>query len=156
MCLTKPFQCDIIGVRPCVYIYIYTNYILSLHEEIDCDIIVKRELCSHPCCDTANRPKGGKTMRKYEIMYIIRPTVLEDDRKQVIADLNEIFTSRGGELLDVNEWGMKDLAYEIQKHKKGYYVVLSVNCTDEARAEFDRVVRIREDIIRHLIIRDER
>ncbi|QMS85389.1 30S ribosomal protein S6 [Candidatus Xianfuyuplasma coldseepsis] len=95
-------------------------------------------------------------MRKYEIMYVIRPTVLEEARPQVIADLNEIFTSRGGELLDVNEWGMRDLAYEIQKHKKGYYVVLSVNCNDEARAEFDRVVRIREDIIRHLIIRDER
>lgn len=95
-------------------------------------------------------------MRKYEIMYIIRPTVLEEERAQVIADLNDIFTSRGGELLEVNEWGTKDLAYEIQKHKKGYYVVLSVNCTEEARAEFDRVVRIREDIIRHLIIRDER
>jgi small subunit ribosomal protein S6 len=95
-------------------------------------------------------------MRKYEIMYIIRPTVLEEARPQVISDLNDIFTSRGGELLSVNEWGMKDLAYEIQKHKKGYYVVLSVNCTEEARAEFDRVVRIREDIIRHMIIRDER
>mgnify|MGYP001017548359 FL=1 len=95
-------------------------------------------------------------MRKYEIMYIIRPTVLEEARPQVISDLNDIFTSRGGELLSVNEWGMKDLAYEIQKHKKGYYVILSVNCNDEARAEFDRVVRIKEDIIRHLIIRDVR
>lgn len=95
-------------------------------------------------------------MKKYEIMYIIRPTVTDEDRPQVIADLNDIFTSRGGELLEVNEWGMRDLAYEIQKHRKGYYVVLSVNCTEEARAEFDRVVRIREDIIRHLIIRDER
>lgn len=95
-------------------------------------------------------------MRKYEIMYIIRPTVTEEERPQVVADLNEIFISRGGEILDVNEWGMRDLAYEIEKHTKGYYVVLSVNCTDEARAEFDRVVRIREDIIRYLIIRDER
>ena len=95
-------------------------------------------------------------MRKYEIMYVIRPTVLEEDRAKVIADLNDIFTSRGGELLDVNEWGMRDLAYEIEKHKKGYYVVLSVNCNEEARAEFDRVVRIREDIIRYLIIKDER
>lgn len=95
-------------------------------------------------------------MRKYEIMYIIRPTVTEEERPQVVTDLNDIFTTRGGEILDVNEWGMRDLAYEIDKHKKGYYVVLSVNCTDEARAEFDRVVRIREDIIRYLIIRDER
>ncbi len=95
-------------------------------------------------------------MRKYEIMYIIRPTVLEDDRKALIAELNDIFTSRGAEVLETNEWGIKDLAYEIQKHKKGYYVVLSVNSDDEARNEFDRVVRIKETVIRHLIIRDER
>lgn len=89
-------------------------------------------------------------------MYIIRPTVLEDDRTALIAELNEIITSRGGEILEQNEWGMRDLAYEIQKHRKGYYVVLSVNSNDEARAEFDRVVRIKEDVIRHIIIRDER
>ena len=89
-------------------------------------------------------------------MYIIRQTVLEDDRKVLIEELNEIITSRGGEILEMNEWGMKDLAYEIQKHKKGYYVVLSVNCNDEARIEFDRVVRIKEDLIRHIILRDER
>ncbi|AIO18023.1 30S ribosomal protein S6 [Candidatus Izimaplasma bacterium HR1] len=95
-------------------------------------------------------------MRKYEIMYIIRPTVLEDDRKALIEELSNIITSKGGEILAANEWGMKDLAYEIQKHKKGYYVVLSVKSNDEARMEFDRVVRIKEDVIRHIIIRDER
>ena len=89
-------------------------------------------------------------------MYIIRPTVLEDDRAVLIEELNNIVTSRGGEILQQDEWGMRDLAYEIQKHRKGYYVVLSVNCTDDARAEFDRVVRIKEDVIRHIIIRDER
>lgn len=95
-------------------------------------------------------------MKKYEIMYIIRPTVLEDDRKALVEELNAIFTSRGAELVKVNEWGMKELAYEIQKHKKGYYVVLDVISNEEARAEFDRVVRIKEDIIRHMILKDER
>ena len=95
-------------------------------------------------------------MRKYEIMYIIRPTVLEDDRKALIEELNTIFTSRGAEITKVNEWGMKDLAYEIEKHKKGYYVVLDVVSNDEARIEFDRVVRIKESIIRYLILKDER
>ena len=95
-------------------------------------------------------------MRKYEIMYIIRPTVLEEARPQVISDLNDIFTSRGGELLSVNEWGMKDLAYEIQKHKKGYYVVLDVLANDDARNEFDRIVKIREDVIRYMILKDVR
>lgn len=45
---------------------------------------------------------------------------------------------------------------KFKKHRKGYYVVLSVMCNDEARAEFDRLARIKEDLIRHLIIRDER
>ncbi len=95
-------------------------------------------------------------MRKYEIMYVIRPTVLEDDRKALIEELNTIFTSRGAEVTKVTEWGMKDLAYEIEKHKKGYYVVLDVVSNDEARIEFDRIVRIKETIIRYLILKDER
>ena len=95
-------------------------------------------------------------MTKYEIMYVIRPTVLEDDRKALIEQFNTIFTSRGSEVKNVNEWGMKDLAYEIQKHRKGYYVVLDVVSNDEARNEFDRVVRISEDVIRYIILKDVR
>ncbi|MFP4286475.1 MAG: 30S ribosomal protein S6 [Candidatus Izemoplasmataceae bacterium] len=95
-------------------------------------------------------------MTKYEIMYIIRPTVAEEDRKNLIEELNTIFTSRDSSVDKVNEWGMRDLAYEIQKHRKGYYVVLDVTATEEARAEFDRVVRIKEDILRYLIIKDVR
>lgn len=95
-------------------------------------------------------------MTKYEIMYVIRPTVLEDDRKVLIEELNTIFTSRDSQVANVNEWGIKDLAYEIQDHKKGYYVVLDVVSNDEARTEFDRIVRIKEDIIRHIIIKDVR
>jgi small subunit ribosomal protein S6 len=95
-------------------------------------------------------------MTKYEIMYIIRPTVAEEDRKNLIEELNTIFTSRDSSVDKVNEWGMRDLAYEIQKHRKGYYVVLDVTATEEARAEFDRVVRIKEDILRYLILKDVR
>ena len=95
-------------------------------------------------------------MSKYEIMYVIRPTVLEDDRKALIEELHNIFTSRNSEITLVNEWGMKELAYEIEKHRKGYYVLIDVVATEEARAEFDRIVRIKEDVIRYLILRDER
>ncbi|MFH5881598.1 30S ribosomal protein S6 [Liberiplasma polymorphum] len=95
-------------------------------------------------------------MTKYEIMYIIRPTVTEENRKALIEELSNIFTSRDASVDKVNEWGMRDLAYEIQKHRKGYYVILDVTATEEARAEFDRVVRIKEDILRYLIIKDVR
>jgi small subunit ribosomal protein S6 len=95
-------------------------------------------------------------MRKYEIMYIIRPNLLEDDRKKLIESLNDVFTSMDSEVVKVNEWGMRDLAYEIQDFKKGYYVVLDVKATEEARAEFDRLIRLKEEIIRYLIIKDVR
>jgi small subunit ribosomal protein S6 len=95
-------------------------------------------------------------MRKYEIMYIIRPNLLEDDRKKLIESLNDIFTSMDSEVVKVNEWGMRDLAYEIQDFKKGYYVVLDVKATEEARAEFDRIIRLKEEVIRYLIIKDVR
>ena len=95
-------------------------------------------------------------MRKYEIMYIIRPNLLEDDRKKLIESLNDVITSMDSEVTKVNEWGMRDLAYEIDDFKKGYYVVLDVNTTEEARAEFDRIIRLREEVIRYLIIKDEK
>jgi small subunit ribosomal protein S6 len=95
-------------------------------------------------------------MRKYEISYIIAPNLTEEDRDTVINELNDVFTSHDSEVLNVRKWGMRDLAYEIKDFKKGFYVILSVNSTEEARKEFDRILHIREDILRYLIIRDPR
>ena len=95
-------------------------------------------------------------MRKYEIMYIIRPTLAEEDRKALIEELNNVLTSNGAEVRKVDEWGTRDLAYEIDKQRKGYYVVLDVTASEEARAEFDRVIRLKEDIMRYLVIKDVR
>ncbi len=96
-------------------------------------------------------------MRKYEIMYIIRPTVEAEARKTLIEEMNKILTDRGASDITVNEWGMRDLAYEIADCKKGYYVVLSLLADPVATAEVDRVMKIREDVLRHIIIsREER
>ncbi len=95
-------------------------------------------------------------MTKYEIMYIIRPTVSEEARKALIEELSNIFTTMQSEVTKLDEWGTRDLAYEIEKHDKGYYVVMDVNATQEARSEFERVIGLKEDIIRHLIIKDVR
>lgn len=95
-------------------------------------------------------------MTKYEIMYIIRPTVSEDERKALIESLHSVFTNGNSEIRKVDEWGTRDLAYEIQKHRKGYYVVLDVTATEEDRAEFDRIIRLKENILRYLILKDVR
>ncbi|MDY0023373.1 MAG: 30S ribosomal protein S6 [Candidatus Izemoplasmatales bacterium] len=95
-------------------------------------------------------------MKRYEIMYIIRPNLEEQTRKDVVESLNNILTNNGSQDLKVNEWGIRDLAYEIADFTKGYYVIIDVIAPKEAITEIDRVMKIREDIIRHIVIaRDE-
>ena len=93
-------------------------------------------------------------MKTYTGMYIIRPTLTEDGFKAVVAEINDLFVAKGGKVLEVAEWGVKDLAYEIDDLKKGYYVKFVVNATNEAVAEYDRICNIKEDIIRHILVRD--
>lgn len=95
-------------------------------------------------------------MKRYEIMYIIRPNLEEEARKALINEVNAIFVKLNSQEPKVDEWGMRDLAYEVNDFKKGYYVVLDVQATYEAVSEVDRVIKIKEDIIRHIVIaRDE-
>lgn len=89
-------------------------------------------------------------MRKYEIMYIVRPTLDESATKSLIKEFNNIFESMDSKVTKCEEKGLKDLAYEIEKHTKGYYVLLEVESTNEALEEFKRKVRISEDIIRNI------
>ena len=91
-------------------------------------------------------------MKKYEVMYIIRPEVAEDARKALIEEVNAIFTSNASTVENVNEWGLRELAYEIKGCHKGYYIVLNVNATPEAIDEFTRVSNIKENIIRYIAV----
>ena len=68
-------------------------------------------------------------MRKYEVMYIVRPTLDQEAIAKEIANVNAIFTNNDSKVLEVNEWGLRELAYEIEKNRKGYYVVLNVEAT---------------------------
>ena len=91
-------------------------------------------------------------MKKYEVMYIVRPSVDEEGKKAVIAELNKVFTDNASTVDKVDEWGLRDLAYEIDGETKGYYVVLYVTATPEAVKEFDRIANIRESVIRHIVV----
>jgi len=101
------------------------------------------------------RPKGGVTMRKYEIMFIIRPNLEDEQRKQVIDNFTNVLTDQKAEIVKVDNWGIKSLAYDINDFRRGHYVLLYTNAPIEAINEFERLVRISEDIIRYIIIKDE-
>lgn len=94
-------------------------------------------------------------MKKYEIMYIIKQDLDEAARNEVISTLHNIITSHDGTIENVDEWGMKEFAYEIDHMKKGYYVVINVTATNEGISEFDRLTRINNNVVRHMIIKTE-
>ncbi len=95
-------------------------------------------------------------MRKYEIMFIVRPTLSEEDTKKVITDFEKVLTSNGAKVVGKKDMGQRDLAYEIKKFKSGYYYLFNIEANnDEAIKEFDRLALISKDIIRHLITREE-
>lgn len=95
-------------------------------------------------------------MSNYEIMYILRANLDENQRKEVNDKLAKILTDNGGEIKKVDEsMGLRELAYPIRDEKKGFYVVLEVSMGNQAISEFNRLVRINQSVLRHLIISKE-
>ena len=92
-------------------------------------------------------------MRKYEVMYMIRPDVEAAARKELIAFTSDIFTKMDSKVLEVKEMGMRNLAYAINDFTKGFYVLINVEATSAACDEFDRLVKINESIMRHIVVR---
>lgn len=95
-------------------------------------------------------------MRKYEIMFIVRPDLEEANIKEVANNMKEVLKSEGATIVEEKAMGQRELAYEIKKYKTGYYFLFVIESEDHsAGKEFDRVALINENIIRHLIVRVE-
>ena len=95
-------------------------------------------------------------MRKYEIMYIIRPNIEDEAKKALIERFSGILTGNGAEISETKDWGKRRLAYEINDFRDGYYQILQVNAEPAAVDEFSRLAKISEDIIRHIVIKNEK
>ncbi len=95
-------------------------------------------------------------MRRYELMLVIRPDV-PDDRSQAVIDrvTRQIVTS-GGQILKVAPWGRRRLAYPIDRHRDGSYHIILFQAPPEAIIELERILLITEELLRHLVTRDER
>ncbi len=95
-------------------------------------------------------------MRKYEIMFIVKPDLEEASIKKVAEDMKQVLTAKNAKVVDVKEMGQRELAYEMNKYKTGYYFLFTIESeNDEATREFDRLALISENIIRHLIVKVE-
>lgn len=96
-------------------------------------------------------------MNKYEIMFIVRPDVDEETRNKTVKNLEKILASNNSTITLSKEMGQKEFAYEIKKFKSGYYYLYNIEASaDKAINEFDRVAKIEENVIRHLVLNLER
>ena len=91
-------------------------------------------------------------MTNYELMFIINPTLEEEKKNAVVEKVTEIITNGGGEVSKTDVWGMRKLAYPIEKKEEGYYVVLEFQAAPELPKELNRRLRISDDVMRHLVI----
>ena len=91
-------------------------------------------------------------MKQYETMYIIKSNLDDEARKALVEQMHGIITEHGGTIDNVDDWGMKEFAYEIDKMTKGYYVVVTYTVGVEGLNEFDRLMRINSDIVRLMTI----
>ena len=92
-------------------------------------------------------------MKKYEVMFILRSNLEQEKIQKEIADVKNIFANNESSVLECKEWGLRDLAYEINHMRKGYYVLFNVEATAEACNEFTRRANISEDVIRHIVVK---
>ena len=93
-------------------------------------------------------------MNKYESVIIINPNLESEAIKAVIAKVSDLINNNG-KVDSVEELGNKKLAYEIKKHKEGYYTVLKFEAKPESIAELERVYRITDEIIKFIVVKEE-
>ena len=94
-------------------------------------------------------------MKKYEIMYIVNASLEDAARKEVMDGLHKIITDHEGKIEKVDEWGVKEFAYEIKHMNKGYYVVINVEANNEGIHEFERLARINPNVVRYMVVKTE-
>ena len=94
-------------------------------------------------------------MSKYELAVVVSAKLEDDARAEVIEKVKALVTRFGGNITDVDEWGKKRLAYEIQKMKEGFYYFIQFEADATAPAEIERHVRIMDNVIRYLCVRQE-
>jgi small subunit ribosomal protein S6 len=91
--------------------------------------------------------------RDYELGFILNPEVSEEQSHAMLERVEQIVSNYDGQVVRVNQWGRRRLAYPIQHHRDGYYVFFDMILTPETVLELDRTMKVSEEVLRHLIKR---
>ncbi|MDD6195356.1 30S ribosomal protein S6 [[Clostridium] aminophilum] len=94
-------------------------------------------------------------MNNYELAVILSSKLEDEQRAAALEQIKELVKRFGGQIKDIDEWGKKKLAYEIQKEKEGFYYFIHFDAESTAPAEIESRVRIMEPVLRYLCMRPE-
>ena len=94
-------------------------------------------------------------MRKYETIFILHPSLDEEAVKANIEEFKGVIENGGGTIENVDFWGKRKLAYEIAKVNEGFYTLINFEANTELPKELDRVFRITDGVIRHIVVKQE-
>ena len=94
-------------------------------------------------------------MNKYELAVVVNAKIEDDDRVATVEKVKEYITKFGGTITNVDEWGKKRLAYDIQKMREGFYYFVQFDAAETVPAQVEKNVRIMENVIRFLCIRQD-
>ncbi len=94
-------------------------------------------------------------MSKYELAVVLSSKIEDDDRTAALEKIKGYIAASGGTVTNVDEWGRKKLAYEIQKMKEAYYTFITFESESDAPAKIESQVRLMEPVIRFLIVKPE-
>ncbi len=91
--------------------------------------------------------------RDYELGLIVNPEASEEETRGVIERVEQIVANHGGQVVRVNQWGRRRLAYPIERQRDGFYVFIDMILTPETVAELERTLRVSERVLRHMVRR---
>ncbi len=94
-------------------------------------------------------------MRNYELILILQPDLEDETRSGVIERINTMITESGGEIIKTDIWGTRQLAYEIEDFREGFYVYMEVSLSPASSTEFLQNLRYIEPIIRYMLMKEE-
>jgi small subunit ribosomal protein S6 len=94
-------------------------------------------------------------LRKYEVVYVLRPDLDEEKNASLIERFKVLIESQGGEILKIDKWGKRRLAYEVKDLREGVYIIVHMNAEPKVATELDRVFKITDEVLRHIIVRED-
>jgi len=88
--------------------------------------------------------------RDYELGFILNPEVSEEETRTILDRLEQIVANYGGQVVKVNQWGRRRLAYPIERHRDGLYIFIDMILTPETVAELERTLKVSEVVMRYM------